>query len=193
MGNGHTERFNRTLGNMIGVKQRWPQMLTFAYNCTAHESTGYALFSLMYGPIPRLPVDVVFHNVERDNDITYYNGYAKRMRDDFKEALALAQVNANSSQQCQADLYNRETKGTDIEEGDQVLLANRCGHGHRKLADSPYTAVSKDSMCHTYCIRQHSTGQEKVVHRNLLLQANFLPVKLDHEIESCFDSGSEPS
>lgn len=45
MGNGHTERFNRTLGNMIRAlpprdKQRWPQMLqtlTFAYNCTAHE------------------------------------------------------------------------------------------------------------------------------------------------------------
>lgn len=50
MGNGIVERFNRTLGSMIRAlpprsKQKWPQMLqtlTFAYNCTAHESTGYA-------------------------------------------------------------------------------------------------------------------------------------------------------
>jgi len=45
MGNGQTERFNRTLGNMIRslpprLKERWPQMiqtLTFSYNCTTHE------------------------------------------------------------------------------------------------------------------------------------------------------------
>lgn len=205
MGNGHTERFNRTLGNMIRSlpprsKQRWPQMLqtlTFAYNCTVHESTGYAPFYLMFGRIPRLPVDIMFHNVERDNDITDYDSYVKRMRDDLKEALVLAQVNANSSQQRQADLYNRRTKGTDIEEGDRVLLANRCGRGRRKLADrwesTLYTVISKDSKCHTYRIRHPSTGQEKIVHRNLLLQANFLPVEVEYERESTFDSGSEPS
>lgn len=204
MGNGQTERFNRTLGNMIRAlpprdKQRWPQMLqtlTFAYNCTAHESTGYAPFYLMYGRVPRLPVDIMFHNVERDNDITDYNSYVKKMSDDLKEALTLAQVNASSSQQRQADLYNRRTKGTDIEEGDRVLLANRGGRGRRKLADrwesTLYTVVSKDSKCHTYRIRHHSTGQERVVHRNLLLQANFLPVEVEQEIESSFDSGSEP-
>ncbi|KAF7669952.1 hypothetical protein LDENG_00105440 [Lucifuga dentata] len=52
MGNGGTERFNCTLGNMLrtlplGVKHQWPeqiQTLTFAYNCTVHETTGYAPF-----------------------------------------------------------------------------------------------------------------------------------------------------
>ena len=50
MGNRNVERFNRTLGSMIRTlppraKKKWPQMLqtlAFAYNCTAHESTGYA-------------------------------------------------------------------------------------------------------------------------------------------------------
>lgn len=143
MGNGHTERFSRTLGNMIRAlpprdKQRWPQMLqtlTFAYNCTAHESTAHAPFYLMYGWIPRLPVDVMFHSVETDSDITDYDSYVKRMRDDLWEALTLAQVNASSSQQRQADLYNKGMKGTDIEEGDQVLVANKGGRSRRKLAD----------------------------------------------------------
>uniref|UniRef100_A0A8B9GYV3 Integrase catalytic domain-containing protein n=1 Tax=Astyanax mexicanus TaxID=7994 RepID=A0A8B9GYV3_ASTMX len=125
MGNGQVERFNRTLGNMIRAlpprsKQKWPQMLqtlTFAYNCTAHESTGYAPFYLMYGRIPRLPVDVMFSNIARDNDIMDYDRYVKRMKDDLKEALNLAQVTAHASQQRQADLYNKRVKGCDIEEG----------------------------------------------------------------------------
>lgn len=49
MGNGSVERFNRTLGGMIRAlpseeKVDWPrrlQTLTFMYNCTAHETTGY--------------------------------------------------------------------------------------------------------------------------------------------------------
>lgn len=57
MGNGAVERFNRTLGNMIRAlppkaKQRWPQRLrslTFSYNATVHETTGFAPFQLMFG------------------------------------------------------------------------------------------------------------------------------------------------
>ncbi|KAJ8366666.1 hypothetical protein AAFF_G00345620 [Aldrovandia affinis] len=92
MGNGAVERFNRTLGGMIRalpprLKQKWPQMLqtlTFAYNCTAHESTGYAPFYLMYGRTPRLPVDVMFHNVERDCDIVDYDKYVLKLREDLR-------------------------------------------------------------------------------------------------------------
>lgn len=205
MGNGNTERFNRTLGNMIRSlpprdKQRWPQMLqtlTFAYNCTVHESTGYAPFFLMYGRIPRMPVDVMFHNVERDNDIADFDSYVRRMVEDLKEALAQAQTNTDLSQQRQADLYNKGMKGKDIEEGDRVLLANRCVRGRRKLADrwesTLYTVVSRNPRCHTYCIKHPATGQMRTVHRNLLLQANFLPLEVEQSDKSSFDSGSEPS
>lgn len=196
MGNGLTERFNRTLGSMIRAlpprdKQKWPQMLqtlTFAYNCTAHESTGYAPFYLMYGRIPRLPVDVMFHSIGRDDDIMDYDSYIAKMRDDLKEALNLAQANARASQERQAELYNKGTKGCDIEEGDQVLLANKGERGRRKLADKwesiPYVVISKDSRCHTFRIKNTNTGREKVVHRNLMLKANFLPLEVEVG-ESC--------
>lgn len=136
MGNGHVERLNRILGGMIRAlppkgKHNWLQMLqtlTFAYNCTAHESTGYAPFYLMYGSVPRLSVDIVFHDVDRDNHVTDNYAYVERMRDNLKEALTLAQVNGE-------DLYKRKMKGCDVEEGDQVLLANKGEHGRRKLAD----------------------------------------------------------
>lgn len=63
-GNGGTERFNHTLGNMLRslpleAKHKWPQMiqaLTFANNCTTHETSGLAPFYLMF----ELPVDLMF-------------------------------------------------------------------------------------------------------------------------------------
>lgn len=193
MGNGAVERFNRTLGSMIRAlpprsKQKWPQMLqtlTFAYNCTAHESTGYAPFYLMYGRIPRLPVDVMFHNVERDCDIADYDKYVRKMKEDLREALSSAQANAVISQQRQTEVYDRKTKGHDIVEGDQVLLSNKGERGCRKLADKwesvLYTVVARDPRCHTYRIKNTSNGHEKVVHRNRLLRANFLPLELEDE------------
>lgn len=74
MGNGITERFNRTLGNMLRSlplrsMDKWPQQiqtLTFAYNSTVHETTGYAPFQLVFGLVPRLPVDVIFKQVSKD-------------------------------------------------------------------------------------------------------------------------------
>jgi hypothetical protein len=208
MGNGNVERFNRTLGSMIRTlpprsKQKWPQMLqtlTFAYNCTAHESTGYAPFYLMYGRVPRLPIDVMFQSAERDCDLADYDQYVAKMRQDLKEAIATAQVNALTSQERQVQLYNRNMKGNVIVEGDRVLLANKGERGRRKLADKwgsiPYVVVSADPRCHTYRVRNTSNEQEKVVHRNLLLLANFLPIEIDKEVdesilsESC-ESGNE--
>ncbi|KAJ8361726.1 hypothetical protein AAFF_G00429480 [Aldrovandia affinis] len=83
MGNGGTERFNRTLGGMLRSlpprsKHKWPQMIqtmTFTYNCTQHETTGFAPFYLMFGRVPRLPGDLLFRNVLRDDCVCDYNAY----------------------------------------------------------------------------------------------------------------------
>ncbi|RXN13321.1 Retrovirus-related Pol polyprotein from transposon 412 [Labeo rohita] len=58
-------------------------------------------------------------------DIVDYDKYVKRMKDDLKEALTIAQRNIDASQQRQTELYNQKTKGCNIELGDQVLLANK--------------------------------------------------------------------
>lgn len=87
MGNGCTERFNRTLGNMLRTlplkaKENWPQQiqtLTFAYNATVHETSGYAPFFLMFGRVPRLPVDIMFQPVLKSPDVVDYNSYAKSL------------------------------------------------------------------------------------------------------------------
>lgn len=194
MGNGSVERFNRTLGNMIRAlppeaKQNWPkqlQTLTFKYNCTVHETTGYAPFYLMYGRVPRLPVDVLFKNILKDPEISSYDKYVQSLTKDLQEAMSIAQSHAEKEQNRQAGLYNRHTKGKSICVGDRVLVSNKCERGKRKTADrwesTVYTVVAMNPTTHTYRIQNPTTGQERVVHRNLLMLVNFLP--LDTSIQS---------
>lgn len=133
MGNGQTERFNRTLGDMIRSlpprsKAVWPQMLntlTFSYNCTRHETTGYPPFFLMFGRTPRLPVDVLFESVILDDGTVDVSKYVQSLGKDLREAMSLAQLNAHQQQSKQAEYYNRKCKGHSLELGDRVLLANK--------------------------------------------------------------------
>ena len=57
-----------TLINMLGTlpphaKKSWSEWvatLTHAYNCTMSQTTGFSSFFLMFGRIPRIPIDVEF-------------------------------------------------------------------------------------------------------------------------------------
>lgn len=187
MGNGVTERFNRTLGNMLRSlpprqKQKWPQIiqsLTFVYNCTAHETTGFAPFYLMFGRVPRLPVDLLFKNVLHDDSICDYHTYVKSLMEDLRSAMELAHENSAVEQKHQSDQYNKRVKGLPLSVGDRVLLANKGVKGKRKLSDKweacVYDVVDSKPDLHIYKIRDQA-GNEKTVHRNLLLQVNFLPL-----------------
>lgn len=185
MGNGSCERMNRTLGNMIctlppRAKHRWPEALkslTFSYNCTVHETTGYAPFLLMFGRVPRLPIDIIFSSVLDSLEVADYNQYIQSLQRDLKEAMDLAQTVASKQLQRHIDLYNRKIRGAHVEVGDRVLLANKGGRGKRKLADhwenATYVVVGKSDESLTFKIQHASTGQVKVVHRNLMLPLTF--------------------
>lgn len=188
MGNGGTERFNRTLGNMLralplGAKTNWPQQvhtLTFAYNATVHETTGYAPFYLMFGRIPRLPVDVMFKSVLHDPLVTDFSSYSKTLLSYLAEAAKIAQQHTTKEQKHQACQYNKRVKGVALHVGDRVLLANKGERGKKKLADKwdpeMYTIIEANPKNHVYKIKD-ATGHCKVVHRNLLLDVNFLPLR----------------
>lgn len=188
MGNGSCERMNRTLGNMIRAlptraKHRWPQALkslTFAYNCTIHETTGFAPFLLMFGRTPRLPVDIVFGSVIENPEVVDYDQFVQSLRRDLKEAMNAAQASAAKQLKRHADLYDRRVRGAPVEIGDRVLLANKGERGKRKLADrwedTVYLVTGLNADSHTFKIQNSSTGREKTVHRNLIMPVNFLPL-----------------
>ena len=71
MGDGQVERLNRTIINMLKnlareQKSRWDEhlnKLSFVYNCTRNDSTGFSPYYLLFGRNPRLPVDLMFESV----------------------------------------------------------------------------------------------------------------------------------
>ncbi|KAJ0002663.1 hypothetical protein NQD34_007812 [Periophthalmus magnuspinnatus] len=174
MGNGSVERFNRTLGGMIralppDAKADWPcrlQTLTFVYNCTSHETTGFPPFYLMFGRVPRLPIDVLFRSVLHDSAVTGYDKYVESLVSDLKEAMVVARDHVNKEQHRHALLYNRKVKGSNVEIGERVLLANKKERGKRKLADkwesTVYTVVDVNHETHTYKIRDSSSGRVRM-------------------------------
>lgn len=188
MGNGSCERMNRTLGNMIRAlppraKHRWPETLkslTFAYNCTVHETTGFAPFLLMFGRLPRLPVDVVFGSVLSDPEVVDYDQYVESLRKNMREAMVVAQSTATKQLQRHTELYNKKVRGAAVEVDDRVLLANKGERGKRKLADrwdnTVFVVLEKNDESHTFKIQNPTNGQIKVVHRNLIMPVNFLPL-----------------
>ncbi|XP_052469952.1 uncharacterized protein LOC128026725 [Carassius gibelio] len=206
MGNGAVERFNRTLGNMIRAlppkaKHRWPQMLkslTFCYNATIHETTSYPPFQLMFGRTPRLPVDMMFDSALFDEQVVDYDRYVQSFRDDLAQAMKLAQCSASKQQQRQANLYNKKLKGAPVNVGDRVLLANKGERGKRKTADRweshIYIVTGMNHEVHTFRIRNSVTGTEKVVHRNLIMPVNFLPLRKDmSDDDTCKNFASSSS
>lgn len=111
---------NRTLGNMIQAlppraKHRWPQALksiTFVYNCTIHEATGYVPFLLMFGRTPRLPVDMAFGTVLDNPEVVNYDQYVQILWKDLKEAMGIAQAASIKQLKRHADVYNHKFGGT---------------------------------------------------------------------------------
>ncbi|KAL0152835.1 hypothetical protein M9458_051856, partial [Cirrhinus mrigala] len=193
MGNGIAEKFNRTLGSMIRTlppkaKSKWPQMLqqlTFCYNCTEHETTSFAPFYLMFGRVPRLPVDVLFQNVLLNEDVVDYKDFVSKLRKDLREAAHIAQMNTLKEQERHGKLYNRKVKGCPLTVGDRVLVANRGEKGRRKVADkwesSPYEVMTVYLDINVYRIREINSDKVRIVHKNLLLPVNFLPVDKPQE------------
>ena len=92
MGNGQTERYNRTLMNMLATlgeekKNNWKAYnfmgsIGHAYNCTRNDTTRYSPFYLMFGHHPRLPIDLIVKTEtpsERKDYLTYVSDLKKQL------------------------------------------------------------------------------------------------------------------
>ena len=63
-GDGQVERQNRTLSNYVSNRaddwDLWLDPVLFAYNTSKHESTGFAQYELVFGKLPRMPLELEF-------------------------------------------------------------------------------------------------------------------------------------
>ena len=189
-GNGKAERFNRTLCNMLKTlsdrgKKDWKSYLpklSFAYNATINKTTKFSPFKLMFGREGRLPVDFMFEGTDREKlKDRSYEDFVQKWGESMEEACQVARANMGKVAEWNKKNYDRKAGAQEISIGDRVLMQNcREKGGTGKLRsyweESIFEVVEKRADAPVYRIRNiHKEKDERVVHRNLLMQCNQLP------------------
>ncbi|KAL0199023.1 hypothetical protein M9458_007563, partial [Cirrhinus mrigala] len=155
--------------------------------------------------VPRLPVDIMFESVLRDNEVVDYNDYVSLFQKDLKEAVRIAQDSTTQAQKKEAAQYNKRVKGIALEIGDRVLLANRRERARGKLADldaksTVLSTLSNDGLDMEWPEKEGATQQGQLPGFKLMNKPRQDPVCsqdpptkfFDEDLESKTDTG-EPS
>ncbi|MCG8033934.1 MAG: DDE-type integrase/transposase/recombinase, partial [Candidatus Thiodiazotropha taylori] len=198
MGNGMVERFNQTLLNMLGTlsnkqKSDWKShvpTLTHAYNAAVHESTGFSPFFLMFGRHPRLAIDA-FLGLSSTEERKSHQDYVDKLQQRLKIAYERAGEEARRKGKKYKRYYDQNVKFANLVSGDRVLVKKVGIKGKHKLADiwetNTYIVTSQPMPdIPVYLVKEeNSSSKPKLLHRNMLLPFNGLPVtELSAENES---------
>ena len=182
MGNGLTERFNRTLISMLSTlteekKVNWKDhisSLVHAYNSTRHSSTGYSPYFLMFGREPRLSVDVCLGLKGLDSNIVTETEYIKQLQDQLAYAYKLASHSQSKSSSTQKRNYDSKVRGTCLKVGDRVLVKKVAFKGKHKIEDKwekeAYIVLEQPNQdIPVFCVqKENGSGRIRTLHRNLL-------------------------
>ena len=152
-GNAQCERFNQTLLGMIGSLnpnekhcwQDWVSTLTHAYNCTRCDSTGFSPYYLMFGRVPRLPIDIEYGVTQPELIDKRRQNYARKLRACLNWAFKVAKdVNLKETER-QKCYYDRKMHCQKLIVGDMVLVKEKGSSGNYKINDkwetNPYMVI----------------------------------------------------
>ena len=180
MGNGLTERFNRTLISMLRTispnqKLEWKKHiapLVHAYNCMRHESTGFSPYELLFGRQPRLPIDLVFGINNESNKDGNISDYTKELQVHLQESYKKAMERCDKAQTKQKDQFDKKARAMKLDIGDKVLVKNLAIEGKKKLSnfyeEGTSTVVQQINQNIPVYIVRSEDGKERTLHRKHL-------------------------
>ncbi|GBM27758.1 Retrovirus-related Pol polyprotein from transposon 412 [Araneus ventricosus] len=124
--NGLTERFNKTLADMlsmyVNIEQRnWDEILpfvTFAYNTAKQETTGFTPFYLLHGREAETTLDTMLPVCPDDVD----NDYTSRMITRAEESRQLARLHTLKAQDKDRRRYDSKHRMVSFVPGDLVWV-----------------------------------------------------------------------
>ena len=181
--NGSVERVHQMLRRMIAKmdpekRAKWPSHLgpiLITYNATRSLITGYLPYFLMFGHRPRLPVDLLFLTVRRDENSWTTDEYVMSLYDKLKSALASARDTALLEAQSQKRLYDHKAGTVEQHPGDKVLVKLDAFRGQRQKfknqwGDALYMVVKcvADGIP-VYEVENDANKKRQVLHRARLL------------------------
>ena len=196
-GNGSCERFNRTLISMLGTlladfKNKWPQhisTLTYVYDCTRSNATGFSPYYLLYGRQPLLLIDTEYgvFTPELSEAIMYkyVQELKSRLENAFNKANQFCAKEAIRSKQ----RFDKTARCSKLEPGDLVLVKRKGFTSKHKIDDKwetePYEIVSQRSDgLPVYIVMRND--RERTLHRNMLF-----PLGLQCDSESILSNLAE--
>ena len=143
MGNPIPERFNRTLLDMLGTlepdkKIDWKKYLpslTYAYNCTRHETTKISPHGLMFGMNPRLPIDSLFETPDQKEASKTTKDYIDGLTKKMKETQDLVKKVSDQARTRIKEGYDKKVRSASIHIGDKVLVKILKVVGKHKIED----------------------------------------------------------
>ena len=133
---------NQTIIRMIGKleedkKACWskhlPELL-MAYNATRSAVTGYSPYYLLFGRMPRIPVDYLFPTLCDSPHQTKMEVSVVAMQKRLKEAFTVARcLTEEAAKQC--CYYDHKARAVALQPGDIVMVRNNGFVGKRKVKD----------------------------------------------------------
>lgn len=145
-GNGLTERFNRTLHDLLRTlpaerKRRWPEYLNelcYSYNATPHSQTGFSPFYVMFGRNAVLPVDRLLglksEDDENEDSSDTYGDWVTQHQMRLWQARQQVQQQLESRSFSRRKRHNDRVKEQPLSAGTQVYRRSH-PKGRHKIAD----------------------------------------------------------
>ena len=156
--------------------------IVFAHNCTRNDATGYSSFYLLYGRSPRLLIDIMF-GIDPDHEVTSYQDHVLKLKREMQQAFELASQHAKKRAAHNKQIYDCGLYGSQLTVGDRVLVSNLREHGGPEELQSYWeekvhevVATNEDSSVYSVKAKE-GTGKVRVLHRNLLLLCDYLPLE----------------
>ena len=198
-GNGSCERFKRTLILMLGTlpddfKSKWTHhisILTYAYNCTHSNTTGFSPYYLLHGRQPLLPIDIEFGVFTPDLSEAVNYKYVQELKSRLEHAFQKPNEFCNKEALRSKKRFDKTAKCSKLLPGDPVLVRRKGFTTKNRIADKweteSYEIVSQrsDGLLVYTVVRD---DRERTLHHNVLF-----PLGIPCDTDSILDDfgGSE--
>lgn len=152
--NGQVERFNRTLKTHMAIYaerhpgnwDRYPSTVTYAYNTSVNETTGFSPYYLIYGREPRVPTDIWQGRIR---DIHFDAAqYQTQLTAHLRSAYEIVRTNLHNHARAMQARRQAKIKGhIQLAPGQQVLMFHpngvEAGNSWARRWAGPYTVIEE--------------------------------------------------
>ena len=168
---GQTERQNRTIQAMLSAfasnrrddLDLWLDSVTFAYNTSRHDALGISPYEVVFGQLPRLPVELEL-GMPLTNPSTQ-SEYLVSARSAFNDVRRIAEEHLSKASEKQARLNQPTNTWRPFKSGETVMLKRPKGWKFGNKWVGPYRILNRVGVDYRIVSKG---GKEMVVHHDQL-------------------------